>query len=70
MSNPKVSIFIPVYNMEKYLNKCLDSIFNQTLKNIEIIAVDDVSTDNSLIILNSYAKKYSNIRVISQKTLD
>ena len=59
----KVSIIIPVYNNGKYLRTCLDSLVNQTLKDIEIIAVDDNSSDNSLLILMEYAKKYPNIKV-------
>ncbi len=47
---PKVSVIIPVYNVEEYLRECLDSVVNQTLKEIEIICVDDGSTDNSLEI--------------------
>ena len=49
---PKVSVVIPVYNAVSYLKECLDSIVNQTLKEIEIICVNDGSTDNSLEILN------------------
>lgn len=67
MSKPKVSVCVPVYNMEKYLRECLDSLVNQTLKDIEIICVNDESKDSSLEILNEYASKYSNIKVISQK---
>ena len=59
-----ISVIVPVYNAEKYLSKCLDSLINQTLKDIEIICIDDCSTDNSLQILNSYAKKDSRIKVI------
>ena len=55
----KVSIIVPVYNSESYLRDCLDSLVNQTLKEIEIIAIDDASTDKSLEILLEYAKKYS-----------
>ncbi|MBO6272468.1 glycosyltransferase family 2 protein [bacterium] len=51
---PKISVIIPVYNTEKYLKECLDSIVNQTLDDIEIICVDDGSTDNSLKILEEY----------------
>ena len=51
-SNIKISIIIPVYNVDKYLKQCLDSVINQTLKNIEIICVNDGSTDNSSQILN------------------
>lgn len=64
---PKVSICVPIYNMEKYLSECLDSLVNQTLKDIEIVCVNDESKDKSLDILNEYSKKYSNIKVISQK---
>lgn len=63
----KVSIIIPVYNMEHNLNKCLDSVIGQTYKDIEIIAINDGSTDNSLNILNDYAKKDSRIIVINQE---
>ncbi len=64
---PKISVVIPVYNVEEYLRECLDSVCNQTLKEIEIICVDDGSTDNSLEILQEYAKKDSRIIVITQK---
>lgn len=56
---PKVSIIVPVYNTEKYLAQCLDSIINQSLKDIEILCVDDGSTDSSPEILKEYAKKDS-----------
>jgi len=54
----KVSIIVPVYNVEKYLEKCLDSIVNQTLKDIEIIVVNDGTKDNSQEIIDKYVKKY------------
>lgn len=63
---PKVSIIIAVYNAENYLSKCLNSAINQTLKDIEIICVDDGSTDNSLEILKRFAKKDKRIIVIHQ----
>ena len=66
---PKVSVVIPVYNVENYLRECLDSIINQTLKEIEIICVDDGSTDASLKILKEYAAKDNRITVITQKNL-
>lgn len=59
----KVSIIVPVYNMKKYLEKCLDSLVNQTLKDIEIIAINDGSKDESLEILKKYEKKHKNIIV-------
>ena len=68
MSNsPLVSVIIPVYNVEKYLEKCLDSIVNQTLKDIEIICVNDGSTDNSLNILEKYQQKDDRIKIITQE---
>ena len=51
-TQPKVSVIIPVYNMEKYLDQCLDTVVNQTLREIEIICVDDGSTDSSPQILS------------------
>lgn len=64
---PKVSVIIPVFNTEKYLRKCLDSVCNQTLSDIEIICVDDCSTDNSLNILKEYASKDNRIKLIEFK---
>ena len=66
----KISIIIPVYNTEKYLKKCLDSIINQTLKSLEIICIDDCSTDNSLNILKEYQLKDKRIKIIEQKEND
>ncbi len=63
----KISIIIPVYNASKYLSECLDSILNQTLKDFEIICVDDGSSDNSPVILEEYSKKDKRIRVFHQK---
>ncbi len=63
---PKISIIIPVYNVEKYLRQCLDSVVNQTLREIEIICVDDGSTDSSLDILQEYAAKDKRIIIIKQ----
>lgn len=62
----KVSVIIPVYNVESYLEECLESVINQTLDDIEIICIDDGSTDNSPSILKKYQKKDSCIKVISQ----
>lgn len=63
----KVSVILPIYNEEKYLAQCLDSICGQTLKEIEIICVDDGSTDSSPQILETYAQKDSRIQLIRQK---
>lgn len=62
----KVTVIIPVYNMQKYLRTCLDSIVNQSIDELEIIAINDGSTDNSLEILNEYAAIYSNIHIYTQ----
>lgn len=61
---PKVSVIIPVYNTEKFLRKCLDSVCNQTLQDIEIICINDCSTDGSLEILREYARKDKRIKLI------
>jgi glycosyltransferase involved in cell wall biosynthesis len=66
---PKVSIIIPIYNVEKYLRECLDSVVNQTLRDIEIICVDDGSTDKSSDILNEYSAKDSRIVTYFQKNM-
>jgi len=66
-SSIKVSIIVPVYNTGKYLRKCIESIINQTLKDIEIICVNDGSTDNSLEILEEYAARDKRISVISHE---
>lgn len=63
----KISIIIPVYNTEKYLEECLDSVCNQTLKDIEIICINDGSPDNSEQILEKYAKQDKRIIVITQE---
>lgn len=63
----KVSVVVPIYNVELYLEECMDSIVNQTLTDIEIICINDGSTDNSLEILEKYAEKDSRIQVITQE---
>ncbi|MDR2169542.1 MAG: glycosyltransferase family 2 protein [Planctomycetaceae bacterium] len=63
---PFISIIIPVYNVESYLRDCLDSVVNQTMREIQIICVNDGSTDNSLNILNEYAKCDSRIEIIDK----
>lgn len=67
MENFKVSVIVPVYNAEKYLSRCMDSIVNQTLQEIEILCVDDGSTDSSVQILKKYAAIDDRIRIITQE---
>ena len=62
MKKTKISIIVPVYNVEKYIKKCLDTLVNQTLNEIEIIVVNDGSKDNSQKIIDEYSKKYKNIK--------
>lgn len=64
---PKVSVIVPAYNAEKYLHKCLDSLMNQTLEDIEAVVVNDGSTDNSKAILEEYEKKYPGKVVVLHK---
>ena len=64
-----ISVIIPVYNTALYLKDCLDSILNQTLKNIEIICIDDGSTDNSNNILKEYARNDKRLIVIKQPNM-
>ena len=66
MTDELISIIIPVYNVEKYIDKCLDTVTNQTYKNLEIIVIDDGSTDNSGKICDEWAKKDNRIKVIHQ----
>lgn len=67
MNNVLVSIIVPIYNVEKYLKKCLESLINQSFKQIEIILVNDGSTDQSAEICNQYTKNHSFIKTIHKK---
>ena len=67
MNEPKISVIVPVYKVEKYLRKCVDSIINQTYQNLEIILVDDGSPDNCPAICDEYAAKDSRVRVIHKE---
>ncbi len=60
----KVSVIVPVYNTDQYLTKCLNSLCNQTLADIEIICIDDCSTDNSYVVLKEYESRFNNIKII------
>ena len=64
---PKVSVIIPVYNTEKYLRKCLDSVCNQTLSDIEIICINDCSLDSSFEILKEFAQQDGRIKLLDFK---
>ena len=63
----KFSIIVAVYNIEKYINQCIESIINQTYSEIEIILVNDGSTDNSLHILQEWKQKDNRIKIINKK---
>lgn len=63
----KVSVIVPAYNVENYIDRCLKSLVNQTLKDIEIIVINDESTDNTLNIIKEYQKKYDNVVVFNNK---
>ena len=65
----KFSIIVPVYNVEKYLPRCLDSVLDQEFDDYEIIAVDDESPDNSIDILNEYQKKTEKLKIIRQENI-
>lgn len=65
--NPKISVIVPIYNAEKYMEKCIESIINQAIKDIEIILIDDGSTDNSKEIIDRYAKNDERIKAIYQE---
>ena len=63
----KLSVIVPIYNAEKFLNQCIGSLVNQTYKDFEIVLVNDGSKDNSLAICESYAKNDKRIKIISQE---
>lgn len=67
MKNELISIIIPVYNVEKYLRRCLETVIHQTYSNLEIILVNDGSKDNSLEICKNYANMDDRIKIIDKK---
>ena len=67
MTKPDLSIIVPVYNTEKYLERCMDSIVNQTLKNIEIIIVDDGSKEECAVLCDEISKTDSRIKVVHKE---
>lgn len=64
---PLVSVIVPVYNAEQYIEKCIESIRSQTYENLEIILVDDCSTDNSLSLCRNYASIDPRIKIVKQR---
>ena len=68
-NNDLITIIIPVFNTEKFLEKCIESVLGQTYKNIEIILINDASIDKSGEICEEYAKKYNNIKYINNKKI-
>ena len=66
-NNVFVSIIVPVFNVERYLSECLDSIINQSLKNLEVICINDGSTDNSKDILLKYAKRDARVKIVNKE---
>ena len=67
MQKPKISIVVPVYNVERYITECLDSCVNQILEDIEIVVVDDCGNDKSIEIAKGFARSDSRVRVIHNK---
>ena len=65
--DPLVSVVVPVYNVEKYLDRCVQSLLTQTYPNYEIVLVDDGSPDNCPAMCDAYAKKYENVAVLHKK---
>lgn len=69
MARPLLSVIVPVYKAEKYIDRCINSILNQTLEDLELILVDDGSPDNSGAICDEYAQKDARVKVFHQKTV-
>lgn len=67
MSKKLISVIVPVYNSEKYVNRCIDSILNQTYENLEVLLINDGSSDGSLSICEEWAKKDSRVKIITEK---
>ena len=65
--NPKISVIVPVYNSEKYIKRCIESIISQTYRQLEILLIDDGSTDGSGYICDLYEKRDSRIKVVHKE---
>lgn len=66
--NPRISVIVPVYNVEQYLPRCVESILTQTYENLEILLVDDGTKDNSGAICDAYARQDTRVKAIHKKT--
>lgn len=66
----KLSVIVAAYNVEKYIDKCLNSLVNQTYKEMEILVVNDGSTDNTRDIIRKYEKNYKNLKLLDKKMKD
>lgn len=66
-NQPKISVIVPIYNAEKYLHRCIDSILNQTFTDFEVLLINDGSTDQSPAICDEYAKRDSRVRVFHKE---
>ena len=67
MTQPKISIIVPVYNSEKYLGKCIDSVLSQSFCDFELLLIDDGSTDRSQQVCDGYAQKDNRVKVIRKR---
>lgn len=67
--NPKISVIVPIYNAELYLEECIHSVLNQTLRDIELLLIDDGSTDGSFRICEEYSKKDNRVQVFRNKNV-
>ena len=66
---PKISVIVPIYNAELYLEQCIESVLNQTLRDIELLLIDDGSTDNSFLICEKYKKRDNRIQLYTNKNV-
>ena len=67
MSNPKISVIIPVYNVEKYIKRCLDSLLNQTFKDFEVVVVNDATPDQSMVFVEDFLKKWEKVTIVEHE---
>ena len=67
MGSPKISVIIPAYNVQEYVNKAIDSVLKQDFKDYELIVINDASTDRTEEVVKQYEEKYNNVKLISHK---